>query len=397
MKMHQARFFAQLDASSYYDQFELSESVANVFSFFCKRRSSWYRLRTLPMGFRGSCALAQLVSQVLIDVGVEGVSSASYIDNFFFWSDSRTALTEAIEKFRSRCAASGVVLNKDQMAGHIFNVDDDSLDTFDCLGEQYRGKTRTITETTRAKLQAAVEVLRQQDTETVSLKRVAAVFGIAFFAAGVFGFTNSSVGMARRFDSLFFYRQCSAAGQRDGWSKACPRMPPQVRQQTAEWLLDLLAHAPVPIVPPQHPSPQMVITFDACETGWGCHIADTSTGCSSFHAQAWTSAQLAQHNVAFSVVSEPLGCLMAVCRALSSGAPRHVLLRSDHQGLVFAARRGYAAARSYNDLIASLQQLFPLVTFSFEFVPGISNKADAFSRGLFGWGDDISVPTVRVG
>ncbi len=105
-QMNGCRYFCQLDASAYYDQFELSDLVSAFFGV-----ASGVRQRTLPMGFRPSCGIAQSVSETLLDFSVPGVTSAAYIDNFLFWSSSIQALRSAVKQFLERCNSYGVVIN----------------------------------------------------------------------------------------------------------------------------------------------------------------------------------------------------------------------------------------------------------------------------------------------
>lgn len=388
--MQEHAFFCQYDSAAFYDQFELSLEVSRVFAFCAGSGSQrqWFRQRTLPMGFRPSCAVAQAVSKVLADVSVAGVVPECYIDNYFFFATSRAAIEEASRIFKERCKLAGVVLNED--GGAIVSSSEASAQV-EVLGERYdmHRRTRTITDSVREKLQAAVHTTQWQRTQSISCRNMAAVYGILFFASANFGYAPKA-----HFDALYFYRQLSRYAQEKGWSSAAPRLPMIEDEQISDWLLRMLAHAPVPITSSAQ-LPDRRVTFDACELGWGAVIECGTTGATSFFALPWDSSTRDSHHLQSSVVSEPLAAFRAACVAVVEGV-RHVRLVSDHEPLVRAGERGYAAARSYNALFVALERSFPDVHFSYEFVPGSRNRADPWSRGLCGW-SGIEEPRVLCG
>jgi len=106
-RMSTAKFFVQLDAKAYFDQFGLSEEVAGFFGV-----GDLLLQRTLPMGFRPSCHIAQRISERLLDMGISEVLVAAYIDNFLFWSDDLQQLRKAVDTFLERCRLAGILINE---------------------------------------------------------------------------------------------------------------------------------------------------------------------------------------------------------------------------------------------------------------------------------------------
>ncbi len=384
-RMQRYKFFAQLDAKAYYDQFELDDVVASFFGV-----GPGLRQRTLPMGFKPSCGIAQSVSECLLDFrGADEVERAAYIDNFLFWADDVTALRRAISIFMSRCADCGVLLNEKEATIFCASPTDGCLcEPFDCLGEHYdlSTRTRTLTTSTRDKLMTATAVIRSN--ELMPCRRLAAVFGILFFASAVFA---PAVSPRRYFDSVHFYRQLAKYASEVGWSATAPRLPGPEAAQTEAWLLDALTQPPVPIMLPTEREADCTIIFDASDLGWGAVVSHKNVN--RLLAGQWTPADHQRHALWSSVVSEPLAAVRAAIAAVPAEA-RRIRMVTDHQPLIFASRRGYAAARSYNEMLERLEVLFHGKQFFFEYVPGPRNPADPLSRGLLGW---TECPQVRVG
>ena len=70
------------DFAAYYDQLPLTEEVAKFFGV--KSGGKSWTSRTIPMGFRPSCATAQACTWAIVDFDVEDVIIITYIDNVAF-------------------------------------------------------------------------------------------------------------------------------------------------------------------------------------------------------------------------------------------------------------------------------------------------------------------------
>jgi hypothetical protein len=396
-QMASSAFFCQLDASAYFDQFGLSPAVSSFFGFRTSDGRSW-RQRTLPMGFRASCLVAQCVSEFLLDLQLAGVRTAAYIDNFLFFADDVQQLKKALTLFRKRCQQAGVRLNESEDTIYAaIQTPGCSMEAFDCLGERYclHNRTRTLTDGTRKKLELALGVLDEQSRGVISARRLAAVFGVAFYATHVV-----DIFLGPFFDSILFFRHLASEMSTFGWNGPAGRLSGLAAQQTRCWLLTALAKQPVPMAPPIE-APQLEITTDASSWGWGAVCRDVLTGKIQVAAVPWSQADRHRHNVGSSVSSEPLAVVRAACLFVGSDLDR-VRINCDHAPLVFAGSAGYARCRTYNETLCRLRELFPNTAFRFSFVPGRENKADELSRGTYGcrWPQALPssiLPSVRVG
>lgn len=400
--MHEFGFFCQLDASAYYDQFQLAREVANLFGIL--HGATAYRQRTLPMGFRPSCLIAQRVTDVLLDLQIPGVVCLGYIDNFLFWSNSASLLRHAVSVFLARCDSCGILINDpDDRVIHSSSPTPDCIcEAFDCLGERYdlRHRSRTVTEATRDKLRAAATVIREQAFQLTSVRRLAAVYGILFFASNTFG---TALSPKRYFDSVYFLRQLSRVGQTAGWASTAPRLPVHAYDQTVSWLIDAMSVRPVPMVTPETEA-DLVVTVDACALGWGAVIEVPSSGAHRTVALPWSADDARRLHLWSSVVTEPTAALRAAMTAITPDT-RHIHIITDHSALVSASRRGWAAGRSYNDVLCRFAELWPNITVSFSHIAGAKNRADPLSRGQMGWSSAQpstcvtfpELPSVRVG
>jgi hypothetical protein len=332
------------------------------------------------MGFRASCLVAQRVSEFLLDLQIAGVVTAACIDNFLFFAEDEQQLRRALLLFRQRCQRAGVRLNETVDTIYADRPTEGcSTESFDCLGERYNlmDRTRTLTDGTRRKAETALAVLEEQRRGVVSTRRLAAVFGVAFYATQVV-----DVFLRPFFDGILFFRHMASSASVTGWNGPASRLAGTAAYQTRCWLLTALARRPVPIeLPPAHP--QLELTTDASSWGWGAVCTDLATGKTQVAAAPWTASDRLRHKIGSSVSSELLAVVRASCLFLR-GDIRAVRVNSDHAPLVFAGNAGHAKCREYNDALCRLREIFPNTTFVFTFVPGRENKADELSRGTYG-------------
>ena len=394
------RYFCGLDASAFYDQFGLSENVSSFFGV-----AGRFVQRVLPMGFKPACFVAQQTSLSLLDFPMDGEARA-YIDNYLFFGPSKAAILTAVDTFLARCDTAGVIIN-DRDSIKVYGTSPEegvTCSPFDCLGERYdlQHSTRTITSSTVEKLQLAVAVVKRQTSELIPCRRLAAVYGILFYATSTFTYELSP---KRFFDSIYFLRQMSRVASRTSWDAVAPRLPAAAYDQTQAWLLAALAQSPVPLhTSSPEGEPEIQITVDACEAGWGA-VIETAAGTQQLVAYPWTQQDVAAGGLWSSVVTEPLAALRGALVGVPAGT-KHVRIVTDHEPLVFAASRGWAASRNYNTMLCRLAECFPETTFSWVHIAGPKNRADPLSRGLAGWSglwpdEEVRVachlPTVRFG
>lgn len=362
-------FFVQFDAKAFYDQLPLAKGVRQFFGVGDNIVSS-----CLPMGFRPACCVAQRVAETLLDFESHGVMKTAYIDNFFIAGHSKSDVIRAVQIFLARCEVAGVVLNETEP---VF------ADSFDALGEHFDTSTETrhlhngnglvsLTAPTIQKLQAAKEQLCRQDTGLLSFRQVAAIYGIAFFAARVLGRPPSFAFLALR-----FYREQIATTQT--WSATAPRISGVARQELEGWIDALLLNIPVELGEALENVPQCVVYSDASAWGWGCCVV--RDGQTKNVSAPWTVTESLTWNTQSSVAAEPLAVLHAAAAAVRRG-DKHLVIFTDHLPLVFAWRRGYGKAWAYNEMVVRLKQALPGMRVDIEFIPGATNPADRWSRGF---------------
>jgi len=361
----------QFDAAAFYDQFPLSPSVSSFFSFVTPS-GSW-RYTRLPMGFRPACFIAQTAMEVLADVDVPGVKVFVYIDNVLFSSDCPSSLERAAAIFKERCSSANVTLNDEA---------NDSRTAFSFLGVQYDTAARTAKNTTKTaeKLSVAQQIVIASRPlhSPCSLRQVAAIFGILFWAQSIV-----PLPLFRYFGAMQYFRSLPLLAVRTSWNAPAPPLPPTARQHLFSWLADAAALPCVPIVPPPTPGPELRIWTDASAFGWGALVERIADGAILRLGRPWSREDRAQHNIASSVIAEPLAFRRAVL-SVCTLATRAIEVRSDHLPPVWAWRRGSGRIAAYNDCIAHVAHAFPDLHVDVQFVKGVENKdADAISRGLF--------------
>lgn len=359
-----SRYSVQFDFASWYDQMGLSIKVATLFGVTADKC-----LASLPMGFRPSAEVAQMVSTAIADIELpEGVNVTIYIDNIRFGGPSEEAVVKAAKEFLVRAASVGAVLNSQVIA-----VESNE----DFLGEHYdlKKKTRSLTSKTLEKLKVARELL---STEILSFRQVAAIFGLLCFVSDVL-----NIPMCKYFKSLSAHRRLMSLVQEEKWDAPAPPLEPEVTDEVLEWLSLAEVNAPTPVITQTNKDlvPDVTIYVDASEHGWGA--VAVSQSCVKHYGAAWSSEDRQLFNLGQSTVAEPLAVKRAASAIVSTNF-KHVAVFSDHIGLVFAGNKKYGKSENYNNMCDFLFQRFPNTDFSFNFIPGVENVlADDISRGRF--------------
>jgi len=385
--MANRRFFVQLDAAAFFDQFGLAADVQAFFGFTVA--GTIMTTTVLPMGFRASCDVAQATALALIDFARPGVDAAAYIDNFFFAGDSEAAVRAAVETFMDRCRSCGVVINPN---------DDWFASDQDVLGEHFGeinnrtkpagSSTRSMTTSSLAKVARATEVVQQQTTGIVSRRQMAAVFGVLFFAATVLDIPLSSYFYAIR----AMRELCTGDSSPAFWDSVAPRLTATALAEVRDWLATAATNTPVPLITVRCPTaePEVQVWVDASRWGYG-YVAVTK-GKVTRMAREWSAPEHEALNLGSSVVAEPRAIeKMALELFFRSErereSPLHVRIFSDHLPLVFAKQKGFGKAFMYNKMITTLDGITnggQKIFFEICFVKGSENPADYLSRG---WAD----------
>lgn len=347
----------QFDFKSWFDQIKLHMEISRFFAF-----KADMCLGQLPMGFRPAVEVAQAITLKLIDFQLpEGVEAIAYIDNVRFVGPSKEAVEAAGKEFKERCKEVGAIIGTEH--------EPSQFDDF--LGEQYDhvNATRKITDKVMEKVNIARALVN--NNSPITYRQLAAIFGVLFYASHVL-----DVSPAKYYTAMRFYRE--QMSQVNNWNDTCDSMPAAPRQNLLNWFAVLRNNKPTDAyTPPCEDEFDLTLYVDASDYGWGCvSIANHTT---KILQGVWTESDRAAHKVASSVSSEPLGALRAI-KATTSVNMKRVRIYTDHMGLVYAGNRGYGKARTYNDLLVHLEELYPNTKFEFVHIKGIYNPADKYSR-----------------
>lgn len=359
----------QLDAASFFDQFQLSAAVR---PFFCVRHGhETLAYRTLPMGFRASCSIAQKTMELICATPwPPGCRCFAYIDNVLITGPTPESVSALTATIIDRCHAAGVVLNESSLVPEHTTVF--LGEEYDCTSPDPSQWTRQNSAKTVAKLTAARTVLLQSAARRPSCRQMAAIFGLLLFAERV-----TPTGLAAYFNALRYLRGLGVAAC-GRWNATAPSMSAAAHQELLAWLEAAHKNTPA-LLRPAHREPTITLYVDASAHGWGAQVLP-ATGPVRCIGGAWTPADWTRWNLSSSVASEPLGLRRAVLTAcLPTDA---VKVFTDHQPLAWAFASAYAKAFAYNEAILEIQRTLPGINVTVEWLPGTANiVADAVSRG----------------
>lgn len=364
------------DFASYYDAFVLPAEIRPLFRFFA--HGQLYQLRTLAMGQRQACEIAQCTTDILaaLPSSCPAVGLATMIDNVRFsgLSSSRCQLLFAVRRFLRRCVAANLTLNDVDPVAWLALGDDELWSRRvleeDFLGEHYDYSNGTVCNTTStlAKLQAVIAILEEEIP--LPKRRIAAIYGLLLFARH-----TVSAPLAPYFVALRYLRELDG---RSGWDEMAPLMCSSVRLQLLALARLLVINTAVTIsLPPSRSEVDLIIVIDASMIGWGCVVANAASGSVFAFSEPWPDT------IARSAVAEPRAIKRAIGHFLRPSDRRNVLVVTDHSAIVWAApgddgSGGYAKGYELNSLFYLLS-LYKS-TFFFSFVAGTDNIADVLSR-----------------
>ena len=117
------------------------------------------------------------------------------------------------------------------------------------------------------------------------------------------------------------------------------------------------------------------IYVDASGLGWGALAVGMNASVRSC-AFPWP------YFIQSSVEAEPLAATLAINYFVNTKV-RNVILYTDHEGLVFASKKGWGKCASYSMAVSSFRQWERFGVFiRLEHIPGKFNPADALSRSF---------------
>lgn len=365
------------DFASYYDAFVLPPPIRALFRFRCHNDKLW-QLRTLAMGQRQACEIAQCATDILsaLPSGCPNVHVATMIDNVRFSAPltARTELLAAVRTFLVRVADGNLCLN-DVDATTLLEMSEDELweqrvESEDFLGEHYDYITGTV-QNTMSTVEKALFIDRQLATHvTLTKRQVAAMYGLILYARHTI-----NAPLAPYFTALRFLRTLEG---HINWDARAPPIPVGVCQQLRALLAVIIANHPVLILPARDRGEiDTIIVVDASSAGWGAIVANHDSGGVFGFSEPWPQP------IRHSAVAEPRAIKRAIARFLHPTDIRRVLIVTDHSPIVWAAPHddgsgGYARGYELNSLFYFIS--FYKSSFFFSFVSGVNNLADTLSR-----------------
>ena len=378
LERHNALLFADessaadLDASAWFDQFEVDETVRNFFCF--EHNGRWWRLRVLPMGLRQSVAIAHAATRQLLNFDHDGVLAEPYIDNVRFVGPP-DLVRKAVLTFIERCKRVGVTLNEVDVSKDTETVAAEAESLVrrqqEWLGECYdfESKTVAITEKTRTKITEAATVARptwRNFASRISLLRYAS--------------STTGISLAPYYASLRAFSSAASvlSCRPDLWDAPAWDPQPHVAACLERWTQDVLSAPPRVIKRTQ--KPVAVLITDASDWGFG-GIFITADGALHTHAQEWTPIEKLNGMTKRSVHAEPNAIVRLLRRFVRPKDHTAVLVLSDNDAAVRAFTKGHSPAFVINKGCLEIQSEFPNLSLSLCHVPGAANPSDGLSRG----------------
>ncbi len=384
--VHAGEYCVQLDMASYYDQFVLGDSIKPYFVFTHNKKN--FSLRTLAMGQRQACEVAQATTWVLVDFPrPHTVKCTTCIDSVRFVGP-RSDVIRAVRDFLLRCRMTGAQLNElpksdtREITDELIDSLSETRGTF--LGEMYDyvKKTIEVSPKTIKKIQTTRQRLADSN-KPLTPRAYAAHIALLFYATSTLG-----THLGRYFDALRHYRQFSAWVQEDQrrWSSGAiyPPMSRSCLEETLAWTDEVLLNTPrrVATLEEISQSPTLTIITDASLWGWAAVAVDARTGTAMTHSQQWDPSEAARMHE--SAVSEPEAVWRSICRFARPSEPC-IRILTDHQPLVAPSKRGYGKGWNPNLLLLRAHCSFPRTRLEIVHIHGDTNPADQASRGEDVW------------
>lgn len=369
-------FAMVVDMRQWFDQIPLDVGVQQFFCCDGGERYGQCALTRLAMGQRQATEVATAITARLLDFPHPGVTIAYAADNMRFLGRDREVLVAAFTIFLQRCKKVGVQLNEIETADFEVPAKVSKLVTqaYDFLGESYCHSGTVATMRSTAKTMAKLATT-WSERATWTVRRFACHMGVLLYAT-----STLRLPMARFFAVMRFFAGVARAAQADDevWERQLRRMPEAVEEELSEWTRAAIANVPAPIPEYDGEEPDIIICTDASGWGYGAIGVHRASGRVQLVQGAWAGGSALRG--AGSVLTEPAAVKAALCAMVPPMEEIAVLVLTDHQGLVDAARAGYAKAYSYNELLRWMGENLR-ATVSIGFIAGVLNPVDDISRG----------------
>ena len=360
--------FIALDFAAYFDQFPYSTDISRRFCFPWKKR--WWRLMRLAMGQRQAVEVANTATGVLLAFDKRS-HSEQVIDNVIFVGTKEAVIADAT-----------ILLARVKQVNALLNDIPPSVEELVQTSGDWCGIHLDLDAKTVCLTDKILEKLRVSWSRRSSWtwRNFAAHVGLLFWSWGIL-----DVPVAEYFPLLRFLSHAGVLLFEDEGLWDTPAdIWPSVWHQLDAWTVLAQANR-ARAVPPRQRTEWLLMT-DASRWGWGYVAYNLLSGESCYHSEQWSAHMRNVHGLrlARSTFAEPHAVYFAACHLLKAGPPTSVRVATDNIAAKASFERGFNSHSPHiNDCVARLRRTFgERVQFSFEFVPGKSNLADPYSRGL---------------
>ena len=396
------RYMIQFDMQSWYDQLPLSTRV-QLWHGLRAADGQTYCLHAASMGGRPSCEAAQGATWALSTFNVppsdagrglrlgDDFDLASIIDNVAYFADDMDELSRIAMTFLHRCEQAGAQVNDIDFTVALLPQIVSRITTTQTFGgEEYNlvAKTRMVSAKTKAKLDAAAELLQTSlvNGTELSFRQWAALLGLIFYTSELMQHHLDSDPKRRAFKSYCRLMKMCSGFDRKRWDYAVPPGSMPDASAVLALIVTLRAAGPVPVETEPKACGYTIIT-DASAEGWAGCMVNHRTKTISFAQGRWpTQRTNGGGHFGSSVWAEPEAIVQVSARLLPAGCTDGVVFITDHAGMVWAAEARAAwrsvCADAYDSALRRLTALFPGASFRGRFISGATNPLDAASRWL---------------
>ena len=353
----------EFDFAGYFDQFILSDAVADHFVF--QGGDKYYAPRRLPMGVSFAVAVATAATRVLthgIDEGLD-VAVSHQIDNVRI-AGTKEHCELVADRFLNRCHQAGVTLND-------FNREKMYSTTNDFMGDEVNFASKTIK--CRKKQQDRLAAwLKKLKEPTATFRDWFASYGTASYMAEALGVTPAQHQKVR-----LFMRDLARAVSRSPllWDEQMPFSPPWAA--LSNFFDKIRSNRPARLV--AHPSEVVSVFVDASDWGYGALYCGPDGEAKSIHHK-WTAEERVVWSFEKSTVAEPRAINEVTRWAQKDYPDASIHVFTDHQPFVDAFWRCGSFSPGYNDALLELGATGAPVVL--QHIAGKSMPADGLSRGL---------------
>ena len=354
-------FAVTMDMTAFFNQFELSEDVRKIFSFF--RGPRRFQHTRLPMGFRQACFVAQTAMRILAKRAVSetGVSAKIHIDNIVMFG-SKEAVEKAAKIFIDDCQLAGATI------GEVQTTPCTKIKFGGMLLDLLDKKVEVLPKTLKK-----LDLLNQAAFETH--RRLAGVLSSSLFCSRVLG-----INLAEKWEIFELWRAFKPPSSDDQqaietfWESE-PKVKDETKALIRSWVDEIFATGRANItVKFDGLRPDRVYLGDASKDFYAGIALDGTQQIYSVVGKNSTKSKS-------SSVTEPWAVYHMITNTTERYDQLDIVVGTDNSGTMAAINRGFARSWHANRVAQLLAQHRPHIRVHAFHIPGVNNPADPLSRG----------------